>query len=35
MGKIVVNLTKKITDYLKAVISDELKEIDAFCQQFD
>ncbi len=35
MGKMVVDLTKKIADYLRAVIAEELKSMDAFYQQFD
>ena len=35
MGKIVVSLTKKIIDYFKAVIADELKEMNVYYRQFD
>jgi hypothetical protein len=34
MGKIVRNITKKIADYLKEIIDDELKVMDAFYRQF-
>lgn len=35
MIKIVKNIARKITDYLKEVIAEELKVVDAFCAQFD
>lgn len=35
MKKAVVDIVKKITDYLEAVIAEELIVIDAFNAQFD
>ena len=34
MGKIVRNIARKAVDYLKEIIDDELKFIDAFYWQF-
>jgi predicted DNA-binding protein len=34
MRKIVKNIARKIADYLKEIIDDELKIMDAFYQQF-
>jgi len=34
MRKIVTTIVKKITDYLKEIVDDELKVMDAFYRQF-
>jgi hypothetical protein len=34
MRKIVKNIVRKIADYLKGIIDDELKVMDAFYRQF-
>jgi len=34
MRKTVVTIIKKIKDYLKAIVADELEVMDAFYQQF-
>jgi hypothetical protein len=34
MAKIVRNITKKIADYLREIIDDELMVMDAFYKQF-
>jgi predicted DNA-binding protein len=35
MRKLVSNIARKITDYLKEIIDDELEVMDAFYRQFD
>lgn len=35
MREKIKDIVRKITDYLKAVITDELKVMDAFYAQFD
>lgn len=34
MGKIAISIVRKIADYLKEIIDDELKVIDEFYRQF-
>ncbi len=34
MGKTVRNITRKIADYLREIVDDELRAIDAFYREF-